>query len=110
MRCRYVGSRRTVGPFLSERGDLRWPEDATAESLKAVNRMRPLEVAVGCDEGTCEGVSVGVQGGIRSGFGGEGAVLMIFNVAGLGFSFGCDWVTWCCVVCMCTRGCTGGVI
>lgn len=35
--------RRTVGRFLSERGDLRWPEDATPDSLRAVERMRPLE-------------------------------------------------------------------
>ena len=37
-------SRRTVGRFLSERGDLRWPEDATTDSQRAVERMRPLEV------------------------------------------------------------------
>eukprot|EP00802_Teleaulax_amphioxeia_P005253 Tamp_05257.p1 GENE.Tamp_05257~~Tamp_05257.p1 ORF type:complete len:538 (-),score=100.26 Tamp_05257:1413-2891(-) len=35
--------RRTVGRFLSERGDLRWPEDATTDSQRAVERMRPLE-------------------------------------------------------------------
>jgi len=35
--------RRLVGKFISERGDLRWPEDSSSDSLQAVERMRPLE-------------------------------------------------------------------
>eukprot|EP00293_Proteomonas_sulcata_P008884 CAMPEP_0184302838 /NCGR_PEP_ID=MMETSP1049-20130417/12713_1 /TAXON_ID=77928 /ORGANISM="Proteomonas sulcata, Strain CCMP704" /LENGTH=292 /DNA_ID=CAMNT_0026614223 /DNA_START=1 /DNA_END=879 /DNA_ORIENTATION=+ len=37
-----MADRRTVGKYFSPEGDLRWPGDATLESVKAVQRMKPL--------------------------------------------------------------------
>ena len=104
--------RRTVGRFLTERGDLRWPEDAAPDSLRAVERMRPLAVS-SCACCHCESLCLRARAGAGAGF----SLLCMHTRLNCDQCLWCMWCTsndalhdipWTCRTCLTSHGKTTG--